>query len=144
MFEESSYNSYAKVKISERELQKNHSISRKNSPRKSELSVFYEIPVEHEELEEQHYVSEKVIFSKRNEQVEEVRLSGMEQNIKQPSNLAQFMETTDSFDSTYTKISEVSRNTVSVDLNKSSMEDFTIGSNESYESHESNQSNEDR
>lgn len=141
LFEDTLYSSYAKVKIeSEKEqFQTNNAVNRKDSPRKSELSVFYEIPVEHEESEEQHYVSEQIIFSKQNEQVEEVRLA-VEQTW-QPSNSTQFVETTDSFDSTYTKISEVSRNTASIDLNKSSMEDFTIGSNES---HESNQSNEDR
>ncbi|CAD1468749.1 unnamed protein product, partial [Heterotrigona itama] len=62
-----------------------------------------------------------------------------EKRDERSSSEANFMQmrTNDSFDSTYTAISQVSRNAASaIDLNDSSMEEFAIASNESGESNE--------
>lgn len=84
-----------------------------------------------EEKEERSVVdqtdAEGIIFSKQ--EVEKSKAS-TEQN--ESSSSPQILETTDSFDSTYTRASETSRNATSiVDLNDSSMEEFVIASNES-------------
>lgn len=84
-----------------------------------------------EEKEERSVVdqidAEGIIFSKQ--EVEKSKVS-TEQN--ESSSSPQILETTDSFDSTYTTASETSRNATSaVDLNDSSMEEFVFASNES-------------
>ncbi|XP_026673104.1 uncharacterized protein LOC108629391 [Ceratina calcarata] len=59
-------------------------------------------------------------------------VAGADEPQSPPEVLRTYLPTTDSFDSTYTKESETSKNATStVDLNESSMEDFPIRSNES-------------
>ena len=87
-----------------------------------------------DEDEEERTSFERTVLSRR-----EVEEAGKQD--ERSSSEANFMETSlrtnDSFDSTYTAASQVSRSAASaIDLNDSSMEEFAIASNESGESNE--------
>lgn len=136
LLNEAQVNLYAKVVIEEKEEMLNAEELRTNScGAKSKTSTCKiqkedceQSSKEEEEKEERSVVdqtdAEGIIFSKQ--EVEKSKVS-TEQN--ESSSSPQIFETTDSFDSTYTRASETSRN--AVDLNDSSMEEFVIASNES-------------
>lgn len=139
LLNEAQVNLYAKVLIEEKEEMLNAEKLRTSScGAKSEASTSEiqkedceQSSKEEEEKEERSVVdqtdAEGIIFSKQ--EVEKTKAS-TEQN--ESSSSPQILETTDSFDSTYTRASETSRNATSVvDLNDSSMEEFVIASNES-------------
>lgn len=139
LLNEALVNLYAKILIEEKEEMLNaEKLRTSNCGAKSKTSTSEiqkedcgQSSKEEEEKEERSVVdqtdTEGIIFSKQ--EVEKSKAS-TEQN--ESSSSPQILETTDSFDSTYTKASETSRNVTSVvDLNDSSMEEFVIASNES-------------
>ncbi|XP_043585834.1 uncharacterized protein LOC122569221 [Bombus pyrosoma] len=139
LLNEAQVNLYAKVVIEEKEEMLNAEELRtsscgakaKTSTSKIQKEDYEQSSKEEEEKEERSVVdqtdAEGIIFSKQ--EVEKSKAS-TEQN--ESSSSPQILETTDSFDSTYTRASETSRNATSaVDLNDSSMEEFVIASNES-------------
>lgn len=139
LLNEALVNLYAKILIEEKEEMLNaEKLRTSNCGAKSKTSTSEiqkedcgQSSKEEEEKEERSVVdqtdTEGIIFSKQ--EVEKSKAS-TEQN--ESSSSPQILETTDSFDSTYTKTSETSRNVTSVvDLNDSSMEEFVIASNES-------------
>lgn len=139
LLNEAQVNLYAKVIIEEKEEMLNAEELRtsscgtksKTSTSKIQKEDCEQSSKEKEEKEERSVVdqtdAEGIIFSKQ-----EVKKSKASTEQNESSSSPQILETTDSFDSAYTRASETSRNATSaVDLNDSSMEEFVIASNES-------------